>query len=68
MKLSKYKKALMEELISGDLLADLTENMLRDDLGVESDLHRLRLMQIIRGEPSAHRLLKGSPSYCKHNI
>ena len=55
MKLGKYKKKFKEQLVTGDVLADLTENMLRSDLGVESDLHCLRLMKFIRGEPSAHR-------------
>ena len=65
MNLGKYKQTFKEQFISGDVLAELTDNMLRIDLGVDSDLHRLRLMKVIRGEPSAHNLLKDSPGYCR---
>ena len=65
MNMGRYKQTFRDQFVSGDVLVDLTENMLRSDLGVESDLHRLRLMKVIRGEPSAHSLLKDSPSYCR---
>ena len=64
MNLGRYKQSFTDQHISGDLMAELTDNMLRNDLGVRSDLHRLRLMKVIRGEPSVHRLLKDSPGYC----
>ena len=65
MNLGQYKQAFVEQQVSGDVLVDLTESMLSSkELGIESDLHRLRLMKVIRGEPSAHRQLKDSPSYC----
>ena len=67
MNLSNYKANFAEKQVSGDLLADLSENMLCSDLGVTSDLDRLRLMKIIKGEPSAYKLIKGSPSYCSHD-
>lgn len=65
MKLGRYKQTFRDQCVSGDVMADLTENMLYRDLGVESDLDRLRLMKVIRGEPSAHSHLKDSPSYCR---
>ena len=45
-------------------MAELTDSMLCNDLGIKSDLHRLRLIKVIRGEPSIHSLLKDSPGYC----
>ena len=65
MNLGQYRRSFQEQQVSGDVLMDLTDNMLSSkELGVDSALHRLRLMKVIRGEPSAHRLLKDSPSYC----
>ena len=63
MNLGMYKQSFRDQHISGDLMVELTDNMLRNDLGVKSDLHRLRIMKVIRGEPSVHSLLKGSPGY-----
>ena len=66
MNLGQYKEAFEQQQVSGDVLVDLTETMLcSEELGVDSDLHRLRLMKVIRGEPSAHRFLKDSPCYCR---
>lgn len=64
MNLGKYTASFKEQHISGDLLAELTDNMLHNDLGIESDLHRLRLIKVIKGEHSVHRIFKHSPSYC----
>lgn len=64
MNLGKYTVSFKEQHISGDLLAELTDNMLHHDLGIESDLHRLRLIKVIKGEHSVHRIFKHSPSYC----
>ena len=54
MNLAQYKQAFATEQISGDILADLRdkEHILKNELGVVSELHRLRLMKVIRGEHS----------------
>ena len=67
MNLGQYRQKFEEQQVSGDVLVDLTDSMLRGpELGVNSDLHRMRLIKVIRGEPSAHRVLKDSPSYYCH--
>ena len=60
MGLSKYKEAFEVERISGDILVELEckEDILKNELGVTVELHRMRLLKIIRGEHSAREYLK----------
>ena len=60
MGLSKYKEAFAVEHISGDILVELEgkEDILKNELGVRVELHRMRLMKMIRGEHSARDYLK----------
>ena len=62
MVLSQYKEAFAREQISGDILVDLEdkEHILKDDLGMTTELHRMRLMKVIRGERSAQTYLQQS--------
>lgn len=62
MVLSQYKEAFAREQISGDILVDLEdkEHILKNDLGMTTELHRLRLMKVIRGEHSAQTYLQQS--------
>ena len=62
MGLSQYKDAFAGEQISGDILVDLEdkEHILQKDLGMSAELHRLRLMKVIRGEYSAQNYLQQS--------
>ena len=63
MNLGRYTQTFVEEQISGDVLADLEDQLLRDDLKMVSGVQRLRLMKVIRGERSARHYLKDPPSY-----
>lgn len=62
MVLSQYKEAFAREQISGDILVDLEdkEHILKNDLGMTTELHRMRLMKVIRGERSAQTYLQQS--------
>jgi len=40
MELSKYKDMFVEEQVSGDLLLEFNEEILRDELQVNSKIHR----------------------------
>ena len=55
MDLQRYENAF--RCITGADMCELTEQMLEDDLGIKSKLHRKRLMKIIRGEKDVRQLL-----------
>ena len=44
--LSQYKEAFLKEAVDGDMFMILDEQMLNDELGVSSKLHRLRLLRL----------------------
>lgn len=52
MKLGVYKDSFTKEQITGEILSDLNAEDLRDELGVSSKIHRMKLMKIITGKPS----------------
>ena len=52
LNLQQYKEAFRAECIDGEILHDLDEQVLQEDLGVTSRLHRIRLMKIISGARS----------------
>lgn len=56
--LSQYRARFQEEGVGGDILLDCDEATLENELGVNMKIHRLKLMQIIRGEKSARFLLE----------
>ena len=49
MNLHEYKAAFAREQVTGDILADLSEEDLKNELGVSSRIHRIRLMKFITG-------------------
>ena len=57
LRLSQYKSRFEEELIGGDILAQCDDDMLQTELGVNMRIHRLKLMQVIKGEKSAKKLI-----------
>lgn len=59
MKLDQYKEAFASECIDGGILQELGEDLLQEELGVASRLHRLRLLRVINGVQSAEELLRG---------
>ena len=40
MELSKYKEIFQEEQVTGDIVLELTDEILRDELQVQSKIHR----------------------------
>ena len=48
--LSQYKEAFKRERVNGALFLELDREILHDDLGVTSQLHQIRIMQIIQGK------------------
>ena len=57
MHLSEYRPAFEREFIDGQILSNLTDAMLQQDLQVSTELHRLRLMKVIKGEKSVRDFL-----------
>ena len=49
LKLSQYKEKFEEEQINGSLLLDLDDEILKDELGMTSKLHRLKIVRVIEG-------------------
>ena len=56
MNLGVYKDAFAKEFVDGDLLSEIDDGMLRE-LGVQSSLHRLRLMRIVKGRENVSVIL-----------
>ena len=56
MNLSVYKENFLKELIDGELLSEFTEEMFIE-LGVESRIHRLKLMHVVKGRRDVSSLL-----------
>ena len=63
MKLQQYLPRFQEEEISGDLLLELNEEILQKELGVENQIHRMRIMKLINGDYSAEGYLNGEGPY-----
>ena len=56
MNLSVYKENFKKEMIDGEILSEFTEEMFIE-LGVESSLHRLRLMHVVKGRKDVSDIL-----------
>ena len=54
--LSEYETIFRKEKISGSLLKEIDEEILEKDLGITSQLHRMKLVSIIEGEQSLDEL------------
>jgi len=63
MDLTQYKENFSKEGITGDILAELDEDILLHELGVSSKIHRIRLMKIINGQHSVQHILSGTDPY-----
>ena len=61
MDLSQYKESFAREHISGEILAELDEEVLKSELGMTSKIHRIRLLKVISGQHSAKSYLDGPP-------
>ena len=53
--LGKYKETFIEEQIDGCLLLELDESILKEELGMSTRLHRIKLMSIIDGRLSVSK-------------
>lgn len=65
MDLAHYCEAFAKEHISGEILAELGDDDLQRELGVNSKIHRVRLMKVITGKHSAQNILAGVDPYSK---
>ena len=57
MGLAAHVQTFLEERVNGTILLQCDDSTLRDDLGVSSKVHRLRLLQVIEGRVSITTLL-----------
>ena len=57
MDLSQYKAKFAEEHVTGSVLSNCDEDILKDDLGVMKKLHQIRLSQLINGESSVASIM-----------
>ena len=54
MGLSEYVSKFKEEMIDGQMLLELDDELLKEELGMNKKLHRLRLAMIIKGTQSVY--------------
>ncbi len=66
MKMSQYVEAFKSEQITGEILSELNEQVLQEELGITSKIHRIKLMKVIAGRHSAMSLLNGDDPYYVH--
>ena len=50
MSLKLYQETFRREQVNGEILSECDEEVLMNDLGVSSKLHRMRLMKVISGK------------------
>lgn len=55
--MSAYTETFFREGINGELLLELNEGILQREIGINSQEHVAKLMQIIRGEQSVRSYL-----------
>ena len=58
--LTKYKNVFIDEEISGALLQELDEEIIKVELGITSRLHRLKLLRVIDGRQPLDELFKNA--------
>jgi hypothetical protein len=49
MSLDKYQDNFKREQVNGEILSECDEDVLTNDLGISSKLHRIKLMKVISG-------------------
>ncbi|XP_019855669.1 PREDICTED: uncharacterized protein LOC109584380 isoform X2 [Amphimedon queenslandica] len=54
MGLSEYVSKFKEEMIDGQMLLELDDELLKEELGMNKKLHRLRLTMVIKGTQSVY--------------
>ena len=63
MHLAQYKDIFASEEITGEIFAELDEEILQMELGVSVKIHRIRLMKVIDGKYSVQQILSGIDPY-----
>ena len=58
MGLHAYKDKFHQENITGDIFGNLDDEILEKELGIQSRLHRLRLLKVARGDTDAKQYLQ----------
>ena len=54
--LPEYKETFLRERVDGQVLLQLTEHVLATELGVDSKLHRIRIMNLVAGRTPTETL------------
>ena len=63
MGLKQYQDNFKQEQVNGEILSECDEEVLKNDLGIKSKLHRMRVMKVVTGRHSAKRILAGEDPY-----
>ncbi len=58
MSLGVYRQKIFDEHISGEILLECDEDVLKEEIGITSKIHCIRLMKIINGQHSAQAVLE----------
>ena len=58
MSLGRYKEHIEGEIVSGDILVEFDDDILKEELCIPSKIQRIRLMKVISGQHSAKDILK----------
>ena len=58
MGLGQYRNKFMSEHVSGEILLECDDQVLQDELGIQSKIHRIRLAKVISGIYSAKLILE----------
>ena len=66
MNMGQYVEAFKTEQISGEILSELSDEVLREELGITSKIHRIKLLKIIDGRHSAMSIMNGDDPYYVH--
>ena len=59
----QYKQLFLQEHLTGEVLAELDDYVLKEELGIKHKLHRVRIMKLISGKHSAQSILRGDGNY-----
>ena len=58
MGLEQYVNKFLTEQISGEILMECDDDVLKDEIGITSKIHRIRLLKVISGQHSAKGILE----------
>ena len=63
MNIPQYVEKFAQEVVDGELLLELTDDILATELNVSSPLHRKRILKLITGDHSAEGYFMGEGPY-----